>query len=335
MKKIILISTLLFISACFFTSCKKEGSISIETNLSETIATPGSTLMFSVKLSPDETEKSELGRVTISDGESTFFTKDFTGKESQSFVFEYIVDESSIIGDVIFLKILATDSKSGFESTKTLTINVVETSSIDIQIDPQLVNAVPGDDIEYSITLTPDVQNGGELNNFQILKDGIELTSEVLSGINSQQINFTYSVPTTYSNGDLITLEFVADDAISGNICKTYAFIQVVNESFVDIQCDPETAYAGIDEDTYFTITLTPDISNGGELGNFKIFSGSGELLDSKSFSGYLTQTTNYTFTVPSSATIGDEFTLVLEATDNNSNRVTTKEILVVVTDAM
>ena len=331
MKKSYYFLLFLLIQISILSSCKKEGVVDIQVSPENVLATPKTSIRYFVTITPDNENKGELGNVVVYCDNDEIFNQDFTGKLSQNFYFDYTVDENATIGDEIKFRIVAVDNMSGLESEKIATIEVVDKSFVDIAISPQIEDAVPGDTINYQITLTPDTLNNGSLSNFYIFEDNIELYSEKFSGTEPQIVNFDYIVSDSHLADDFITLNFIAEDDFSGNSLEKNSYISVVPETFVDIDCSPTVAFAFPSEYLTFSINLIPEIANGGELGKFRIIS-DGEELYNQDYSGFENQNIEFVYTVPLDA-LNKDIILKLYATDGISNRTTSQDVIIHVSD--
>ena len=88
---------------------------------------------------------------------------------------------------------------------------------VDISVDPTDTTLAPGDSATFSVTLTPDVTNKGELGPCQVLgPDSTEVYSNTFSGSSSQTFTFTYAVPSNATDGSEIELIVIAKDGKSG-----------------------------------------------------------------------------------------------------------------------
>ena len=103
-----------------------------------------------------------------------------------------------------------------------------DSTQVAVTVDPVTTTAAPGDVVSYSVTLTPDAINNGELGDFFIeTADGTELFSQSFTGGNSDSVTYDYTVPSDATVGEDITLTFRAIDGKSGIETSTNATITV------------------------------------------------------------------------------------------------------------
>ncbi|MBN2664451.1 MAG: hypothetical protein JXR68_12445 [Bacteroidales bacterium] len=103
-----------------------------------------------------------------------------------------------------------------------------ESTQVAVTINPTTTTAAPGDVVSYSVTLTPDAINNGELGDFFIeTADGTQLYSQSFTGGNTDTLSYDYTVPANAVVGEDITLTFRAIDGKSGVEASTNATITV------------------------------------------------------------------------------------------------------------
>ncbi len=99
---------------------------------------------------------------------------------------------------------------------------------VDITVKPADTTLAPGEKATFSVTLTPDVTNKGELGACKVLgPDSTELYSNTFSGSNSETFTFDYTVPNDAVDGSSITLTVVATDGKSGKDATSQITINV------------------------------------------------------------------------------------------------------------
>lgn len=123
-----LLGSLLAVLALVFTACgPTETKVDVTVTPTDTSVTPGSTVDFSVVLTPQTIDKGELGAFTVRDNnDSTIYTDDFSKEtNSKTVTVSYTVPETAVAGTTITLTFEAVDGKSGQSNAAQANITVV------------------------------------------------------------------------------------------------------------------------------------------------------------------------------------------------------------------
>ena len=126
------------------------------------------------------------------------------------------------------------------------------TSKVQLTVSPLDVTAAPGETIEFTAILTPDVINGGSLGAFTITDSaGTELYSHTFSGVSSDSVKYSYTVAASATLGTEIFLTFTATDGVSNNNATATAVITVGTDTPILVDAK--------DKQAVFTTTTLSD----------------------------------------------------------------------------
>lgn len=101
---------------------------------------------------------------------------------------------------------------------------------VEITLDPETLNAGPGQTVTIKVVLTPDVMNNGEVGDLVVTDaDGNEVYSKTYNSANSVEDSVSYTIPQTAQVGSEITLTFTAKDGKSGKTSSKNATITVIS----------------------------------------------------------------------------------------------------------
>ena len=109
---------------------------------------------------------------------------------------------------------------------------------VPITISPADTVLEAGDSVSFSILLTPDELNGGELGMFTISEDSTVLFTKEYSGISPDSLTYKYVVATTAIEGDVINLMFETIDSKSELSNTVQTTIEVIVHNISPILAD-------------------------------------------------------------------------------------------------